>query len=413
MGLKYHMEEAYIENNLNPLESISNPPIAIFSKKYYYEINKLTDVKIFDYCFIGSINSCYERRKWVIDFAKKYFTSKSIFINTDNNNDWKLLGDFDYSNKNLGFCPKNSINNQSKQVQYRIVQENLFYFQTMKNSNFVLSPAGDSKWSFRFYEVLMCKSLPIVESKQHTYRTKEESKINYEFVLSNNITSYNNLFYNEMVNKNTILFENYHMLKNNISINNFLNNKGFNSFEGHCQEILQQVQDLILLTNKQNINIMQIGFNAGHSAEIFLKNNNNLTLISFDLGIHEYVMIANEYINNTYPNRHKLILGDSQITLPKYIGENKNKKFDIIFIDGGHDYNIVKSYIENCFMLSHKDTIVILDDTLFTEQLKKHYTNDQSPTQIWNEYLKKNKIIELNRIEYCDGRGMSWGKYIN
>ena len=78
MGLKYHMEEAYIENNLNPLESISNPPIAIFSKKYYYEINKLTDVKIFDYCFIGSINSCYKKRKWVIDFAKKYFTVYEI-----------------------------------------------------------------------------------------------------------------------------------------------------------------------------------------------------------------------------------------------------------------------------------------------------------------------------------------------
>lgn len=84
---------------------------------------------------------------------KKYFTHNSIFINTDDDPNWILLGSFDYSNKKLGFCPKNIPypENQTKQIQYRIVTEN------MCKSKFVLCPIGDSSWSFRFYEVLILR----------------------------------------------------------------------------------------------------------------------------------------------------------------------------------------------------------------------------------------------------------------
>jgi len=212
MRLKYHMEEAYLENNWDITNTTNNPPYAIFSKKYYEEINNLDHDKKYNYCFIGSINSCYEKRKWVIDFAKKYFTVNSIFINTDNNPDWKLLGEYDYSNKGLGFCPKNHIDSQSKSSQYRTVKDNLFYFQTMCQSKFTLCPAGDSPWSFRFYETLICKSIPIVENKNHTYRTKEESDINYEFILANNIKHIVNIAYDDLIVKNTTLFKQFHLL---------------------------------------------------------------------------------------------------------------------------------------------------------------------------------------------------------
>ena len=114
MALQYHMEEAIIEKKLQNITATWSPPLAIFSKKYYNDINDLNHEKKYDFCFIGSIYSCYDRRKWVIDFAKNYFTNNSIFINTDNNPTWNLIGTFDYSKSNSGFCPKLQHDNQSK-----------------------------------------------------------------------------------------------------------------------------------------------------------------------------------------------------------------------------------------------------------------------------------------------------------
>ena len=56
-----------------------------------------------------------------------------------------------------------------------------------------------------------------------------------------------------------------------MSLTDYLKDKGYDSFEGYSQQIPKQVIDLYLLTNKQNLNVMEIGFNAGHSAEIFLQ----------------------------------------------------------------------------------------------------------------------------------------------
>jgi hypothetical protein len=141
--------------------------------------------------------------KWHIDHIKPCAAFNK------NNPKWELLGSFDYSKLNLGFCPKSQPDTQSKKTQYRIVKDNIEYFEKMCQSNFVLCPAGDAPWSFRFYEVLMCKSIPIVESWHHTYRTKEEAKINYKYILYQYIENVkNDINYDDYVNENTKIFEN-------------------------------------------------------------------------------------------------------------------------------------------------------------------------------------------------------------
>jgi predicted O-methyltransferase YrrM len=192
-------------------------------------------------------------------------------------------------------------------------------------------------------------------------------------------------------------------------VTEFLNSKGFYQFEGYA-DIPKQLEELIQLTSRPNISIMEIGFNAGNSAELFLQNNSSATLTSFDIGIHSYVVPAKQYIDTRFPNRHTLILGDSTLSIPTYINNNPGKTFDVIFIDGGHDFTVANADITHCRSLAHKDTIVIVDDTVYTDSWKVSYTD--GPTRAWLENLENKKIVEINRADYCRGKGMSWGKYV-
>ena len=114
-------------------------------------------------------------------------------------------------------------------------------------------------------------------------------------------------------------------------LNEYLEKEGYTSgmIEGYSEQIEKQVKRLKELVNKGNIiEVMEIGFNAGHSANIFLGSNSRIRLTSFDLGEHNYVNVGKKYIDTHYPNRHTLILGDSKITVPQFIKENPNKKWN-------------------------------------------------------------------------------------
>jgi FkbM family methyltransferase len=210
----------------------------------------------------------------------------------------------------------------------------------------------------------------------------------------------------------------------------------YNIVEGGSFQIVHQVARLRELVGKCGPkSIMEIGFNGGHSALLFLAITPPTTkVVSFDLGEYAYVFAAKRYIDAVFPGRHTLVTGDSMTTIPNYEEQvahrMKNRetapplRFDFIFIDGGHQNDIpMKDILNSQRLASGPNTIVAVDDICRVTERSAHYTIE--PTKAWeqmvsagivsehgfDDYYKMIKEIDNIANEEYRSRGMVWGQY--
>jgi predicted O-methyltransferase YrrM len=182
-------------------------------------------------------------------------------------------------------------------------------------------------------------------------------------------------------------------------------------YEGFSGQFPGELIILAHFARKSNVReIMEIGFNAGHSSELMLLENPNAKVTSFDLGRVRAMQYGKDYIDATFPGRHTLILGDSRNTVLEFKRNNPTKRFDLIFIDGGHTYEVAKIDMIRSSGLAHKDTIVIVDDIVHVPGWSAGWTVE--PTKVWEEAKKFNEIVELGRVVDRPGIGLAWGKYL-
>jgi predicted O-methyltransferase YrrM len=191
-------------------------------------------------------------------------------------------------------------------------------------------------------------------------------------------------------------------------LTNFLNDRGFHNFEGNITSSDLKMNKIVEICRGYQVNhIFEIGFNAGHSATIFLSSFPNANLLSFDIGEHSYIPTSKEWIDCMFANRHTLVLGDSTQTVPAY--DNQNVLYDVIFIDGGHDYEIAIQDLRNCRRFAHPNTLLILDDTIYRKDWECAWTI--GPTKAWEECKNSNFVRQLGTLDAQYG-GMSWGQYV-
>jgi hypothetical protein len=174
-------------------------PIALlYPRSYVDAVARLPHEKLHDYCFIGGLYrpETYENRAWIVDFARQRFTDRSYFLLTDDAPDHVSLGSFDHTNvEGDVFVPK-----EAAPKDRAFFHEH--FFRVLCASEFTLCPAGDAPWSMRFFEAILCRSIPIVSDLAHAGRNDFERSIGYHVCLPDDAHVYDE----DMAEENYRLF---------------------------------------------------------------------------------------------------------------------------------------------------------------------------------------------------------------
>lgn len=164
-------------------------------------------------------------------------------------------------------------------------------------------------------------------------------------------------------------------------------------------KMIGKMKNIFELAQKFEGDVLEIGFNSGNSAVIFLLANPYSTIYAFDICYHSYVKPCVKYLNKMFNNRIVLIEGNSLETIPQ---ADKKLSFgiDIYHIDGCHNENVMIKDMENCYKLAKDGAYLILDDT------------DQEPiSRCYKTYIKDRKIEDYENKELLGKYKHEIGRY--
>lgn len=131
------------------------------------------------------------------------------------------------------------------------------------------------------------------------------------------------------------------------------------NLEHLCSKYNHKRTTLAIVANTFN-NILEIGFNAGHSALLMLTANKDLHLTCVDLCEHSYTKPCFDILKNKFENRIQLIESHSLSSFP--LLENKIKTIDMFIIDGGHSVEIAENDLLNVLAHGTKGSAILFDD---------------------------------------------------
>jgi len=105
-------------------------------------------------------------------------------------------------------------------------------------------------------------------------------------------------------------------------------------------------------------------------------------------------------IPQTTINKITFLTGDSKVTLPKYIEENPDVKFDYILVDGEHSPDGAKRDLDNAFPLLASGGVLAFDDIS---------PDGMNLLDVWQNF--KAKYADPKQYEWFEdlnGKGLGW-----
>merc|ERR1719379_2764387 len=169
--------------------------------------------------------------------------------------------------------------------------------------------------------------------------------------------------------------------------------------------IVQAAQYAALVEDPTVATICETGFNAGHSALLFLQANPHARLISFDLGKFAVTNVTQAWMKEKFSNRFEFVEGDSVHTVPQYFSEHRDVRCDFVSVDGGRSSSVVAADIANFAASARSGAVIAVDDTPCSAQCCK------GPTTAWDNAVAQGTLVPLDSVNISASRGFSIATY--
>jgi len=170
---------------------------------------------------------------------------------------------------------------------------------------------------------------------------------------------------------------------------------------GHIADVEEQVHAYGSVAQRTEIShICEIGFNAGHSAILFLNSDKTNKLTSFDSGTLPWSPISSNFISFLFPNRFSYITGNSVESVAEFASRVESDELcDLFHIDGDHGMIVPFIDLTNARQASRTGATIIMDDA-----------TDSFPGVMiaWNKAKSEGWLKENN----CTGGVATVGGYV-
>jgi predicted O-methyltransferase YrrM len=131
------------------------------------------------------------------------------------------------------------------------------------------------------------------------------------------------------------------------------------TYDGHIGIFPAEILQYVSFASHESIkNVVEIGFNAGHSAMTLLASNHKIKLTTFT---YQAVTEGVEFVKKYYSSRFEVVFGPSQSTVKKWLPTVPKGYIDLMIIDGNHTYPAPREDFMMLLSRAHIGTRYIFD----------------------------------------------------
>eukprot|EP01036_Dinobryon_divergens_P033619 gene33619-43449_t len=171
---------------------------------------------------------------------------------------------------------------------------------------------------------------------------------------------------------------------------------------GHIGDVPNELIDFASAATIPGVKtICEVGFNAGHSAAVFLFSNPLVQMISFDLDTQDWSAAQVNYVSSQFPQRLTYVQGNFKLKVKEYAGANPSVKCDLWSINGDHHHHRGAEFdFEGAALMSAMRSFVLAHD----------HTNDSvALKEIWHRWEVNKKLRSI----YCKSDDSNYRGYSN